>query len=169
MEFSISPLGICGGQKCPKKNGRTHFIQECFQIPMCWPRHTVFVHEKWDFPFHYWMFLTPLSRELSSQGHQDISVMSKKFQEAAFLKCLSKFPSEHPAVYRGVISECSSCFWQSTGGEYMFSHRSWGSNYKDMKQVSVCSPFPPKNRLRASDSAEEHSVVFSCRLSSQAV
>ena len=113
MGFSISPLGIRGGQKCPKKwahpfhpgvfskfsvlaaphrvctrkNGTSHFTTGCFSLT--------------GFPCTKGAFL-PMS-----PGHL---CYVQNLWEAAFPQFFSKFPSEHPAVYRGVISECSSCF-----------------------------------------------------------
>ena len=106
MGFSISPLGIRGGQHCPKKMGAPISSRSVFKF-LCAGRATPCLYtKKWDFPFHYWMFLThrfPLSRELSSQSHQDISVMSKIY---------GKQPSLSPSP--NVLQSTQPC----TGGRF---------------------------------------------------
>ena len=96
-----------------QKNGRTHFIQECFQISLCWPRHTVFVHEKMGLPISLldvsYSQVSPVKGAYLPKSPGHICYVQNLW-EAAFPKSFSKCTSEHPAVYRGAISECSSFF-----------------------------------------------------------
>ena len=72
---------------CTRKNGTSHFTTGCFLL-------TGF----------------PCQGSFPPKVTRTYLLCPKNLWEAAFPKSFSKCTSEHPAVYRGAISECSSCF-----------------------------------------------------------